>query len=254
MLRFSGHLSLSGTPIVFFRPHTSLAACYTPFMKSKICGIPSLEVAERVLSLKPDAIGIYCWTNPEKGRNSTDIETAKEIALLAMQTSTQSFYLMYEDEPITAQKAYEDCSLIGNTHIQIVGDMSVEEIIKLKHLLPALQIVKRVGVAGPESIKEALLYDQCEGVDQLLLDSSAGTIARGGTGKTHDWNVSRQIVEACQKPVWLAGGIRLTNVEGAMGTVRPYGIDVETGVQLPDGTKDYTAIEDFVSLVHGFDY
>jgi phosphoribosylanthranilate isomerase len=221
-------------------------------MKSKICGIPSVEVAERVIALHPDAIGIYCWTNPKKGRNFTDKETARQIARLAAEASIDSFYLMYEDGPITAEKAYADCSFIGNTHIQVVGDMSIEEMIKLKGMLPKLQVVKRVGVAGAESIEEARLYDTCEGVDQILLDSSAGAVARGGTGKTHDWNISKQIVEACTKPVWLAGGIRLPNVESAMQTVRPYGIDVETGVQLPDGSKDYSAINDFITTVHNF--
>lgn len=226
--------------------------CYTMGMKSKICGIPNLETAKRVLATRPDAIGVYCWTNPEKGRNLTDMETARQIAQLATGSSIDSFYLMYDDEPVTARKAYEDCSFIGNTHIQVVGDMSVEEIIKLKQMLPELQIVKRVGVSGIESIEEAQLYDKCEGVDQILLDSSAGAVARGGTGKTHDWNVSRKIVEACHKPIWLAGGMRLANVNAAMQTVRPYGIDVETGVQLPDGTKDYTAIEEFVTSVRNF--
>jgi phosphoribosylanthranilate isomerase len=221
-------------------------------MKSKICGIPSLEVAERVIATRPDAIGIYCWTNPEKGRNFTDKETARRIARLAADSSIESFYLMYEDSSISSEKAYEDCSFIGNTHIQIVGDMQINAIIKLKHRLPSLQIVKRVGVAGLESIQEALMYDACEGVDQLLLDSSSGNVARGGTGKAHDWSVSRQIVEQCSKPVWLAGGMRLHNVEDAMGTVRPYGIDVETGVQLPDGSKDYPAIEEFITKVHNF--
>lgn len=220
-------------------------------MKSKICGIPNIEVAERVIAARPDAIGIYCWTNPEKGRNFTDRETARQIASLATQSSVDSFYLMYEDRPITADKAYEDCTFIGNTHLQIVGDMSIGEMIKLKRMLPALQIVKRIGVAGPDSIGDAQMYDACEGVDQLLLDSSAGSVARGGTGKTHDWNISRQIAQECSKPVWLAGGIRLSNVGEAMGTVHPYGIDVETGVQLPDATKDYAAIAQFVATVRG---
>jgi phosphoribosylanthranilate isomerase len=221
-------------------------------MKSKICGIPSVAVAERVIALQPDAVGIYCWTDPEKGHNFTDKETAQKIVRLASRSSVDSFYLMYEDGPITAEKAYQDCSFIGNTHLQIVGDMSVEEIVKLRHMLPALQIVKRVGVSGPESIEEARLYAACEGVDQLLLDSSAGTVARGGTGKIHDWNVSRQIVNTCPRPVWLAGGIRINNVEDAMNTVHPYGIDVETGVQFPDGSKDYQTIKNFIATVRRF--
>ena len=83
------------------------------------------------------------------------------------------------------------------------------------------------------------------------MDSRSGD-ARGGTGKTHDWNVSKQIVQTITKPVWLAGGIRLHNVEEAMATVSPYGIDVETGVQNPDGTKNYEAIESFIKLVQKF--
>lgn len=208
-----------------------------------------MDVAERVLALHPDAIGIYCWTNPEKGRNFTNKETARRIAARAAELSVESFYLMYEDGPITAQKAYDDCSFIKNTHLQVVGDMSDNEMVKLKGMLPALQIVKRVGVRGPESIDDALLYDTCDGVDQLLLDSSAGAVARGGTGKTHDWSISRQIVEACSKPVWLAGGLRVANANEAIRAVRPYGLDVETGVQTADGAKDYAAIKTFIELV-----
>lgn len=221
-------------------------------MKSKICGISTLEVAVRVISLHPDAIGFYCWTDPEKGRNYTDKDTAKLIAQLASVSSVDSFYLMYEEEPITALKAYEDCSYIGNSHLQVVGDMSVDEIIKLKNMLPGLQIVKRVGVTGPDSVAEAKRYDKCGGVDQILLDSSAGSVARGGTGKTHDWNVSKEIVETCGRPVWLAGGIRLTNINEAMQTVHPYGIDAETGVQLPNGDKDYSAMEQLLNTIRTF--
>lgn len=221
-------------------------------MKSKICGIPSLEIAKRVIDLKPYAIGIYCWTDPEKGRNYTDISTARAIAEMAARSNVQSFYLMYEDGPITAQKAFDDCSYIGNTHLQVVGDMTTDEMIKLKKLLPSLNIVKRVGVSGAESIDEALVYDSCYGVDQLLLDSSSGVVARGGTGKTHDWSVSHKIVESCKKPVWLAGGINLTNVNDAMSGVCPYGVDVETGMQNPDGSKNYDVIKEFISVVNSF--
>lgn len=59
-------------------------------MKSKICGIPSLEVAERVITYKPDAIGMYCWDNPEKGRNFTEKETARRIAQLAALSSVEN--------------------------------------------------------------------------------------------------------------------------------------------------------------------
>lgn len=219
-------------------------------MKSKICGLPSLEVAMRVMALGPNAIGIYCWTEPEKGRNFITRETARRIAQMASGASIQTFYLTYD--ALTAEEVYEDCSFIGNTHVQLIGDIAPQEIVRVKQLLPALQTVKVIGVTGPESIEEAHAYNSCEAVDQLLLDSRSGSVARGGTGKTHDWDISRQIIENCQKPVWLAGGIRLHNVVEAMSIVRPYGIDVETGVQHPDGSKDYAAIEEFIHAVRSY--
>ena len=218
-------------------------------MKSKICGLTSLEVAKRIIVLKPDAIGIYCWPETGRGDNSTTKEIARDVVQLATSASIQSFYLTYT---VTAKEAYEDCALIGNTHIQIIGDMPLTEIAQLKELLPELQTVKVIGVTGPESLDEARMYAASSAVDQLLLDSRSTAGARGGTGKTHDWNISRKIVEECTKPVWLAGGIRLHNVKDAINTVRPYGIDVETGVQTPDGTKDYEAIERFIVTVRDF--
>ena len=74
---------------------------------------------------------------------------------------------------------------------------------------------------------------------------------RGATGITHDWSVSSRIVEMVRKPVWLAGGLSLANVQQAIDRVRPYGIDVETGVQAPDGSKDFDHIAHLVQFAHG---
>lgn len=217
-------------------------------MKSKICGIPNLEVAENIIALKPNAIGIYCWQEAEKGANFTSFDTAAQIASLATASSVDSFYLTYAT---TAAEAAKECMRIGNSHVQLLGDISVQEITKLKQLLPELKTVKVVGITGSDSMQEASMYGDCGSVDQLLLDSRSGGI-RGGTGKTHDWNISRHIVATIPKPIWLAGGIKLQNVTEAMSTVHPYGIDVETGVQYSDGTKNYPAIKEFVELVRSF--
>lgn len=229
-------------------PGMPISSCYTMPMKSKICGIPTVDVAKRIISLGPDAIGVYCWKEAEKGANFVTIKIAQQIVELATAASINTFYLTYA---LTAKEAFEDCSAIGNTHIQLLGDMPAEEIAKLRTMLPALQAVKVIGVTGPESIGEARQYAHSSAVDQLLLDSRSGSV-RGGTGKTHDWSISRQIAQETTKPVWLAGGIRLHNVQEAMTVVRPYGIDVETGVQNQDGTKNYDAVQDFIKLVRGF--
>lgn len=171
-------------------------------MKSKICGMPSIEIAKQVIALKPDAIGLYCWLEKEKGANFITIEVARQIAALAAEQSIETFYLTYG---LTVEEVVRDCSAIGNTHVQLLGDIPTSELVKLKTMLPALQTVKVIGVTGPESVEEALAYAHSDAVDQILLDSRSGAV-RGGTGKTHDWSVSRQIAEASPKPVWLAGG------------------------------------------------
>ncbi len=75
-------------------------------------------------------------------------------------------------------------------------------------------------------------------VDAIILDTYDPETGRGGaTGKTHDWDLSRAIVEAVAAPVILAGGLTPANVAEAVRRVRPWGVDVHTGVEEPDGTR-----------------
>jgi phosphoribosylanthranilate isomerase len=115
--------------------------------------------------------------------------------------------------------------------------------------MPLLQIVKVISVTGEESKAIAHTYEASFAVDQLLLDSKIGK-QRGGTGVVHDWNVSKRIILNGKKPVWLAGGIKLHNLKEAITSVKPYGIDVETGVQNSDGSKNYDTIKQFITLIH----
>ena len=90
-----------------------------------------------------------------------------------------------------------------------------------------------------------------EYVDAILLDSGNPKLAvkeLGGTGRRHDWKLSRQIVETCGKPVFLAGGLNADNVKEAVETVQPYGVDICTGVRT-DGTLDERKLDDFFSSV-----
>ncbi len=102
----------------------------------------------------------------------------------------------------------------------------------LRSALPGISIVQVIHVNGKESISEA--REVSREVDALLLDSGNQSLQvkqLGGTGRTHDWTVSRRIVEEVDVPVFLAGGLQAGNVGEAVSKVRPFGLDVCSGVR-----------------------
>ena len=83
-------------------------------------------------------------------------------------------------------------------------------------------------------------------------DPSSG--ASGATGKTHDWKISRRIVQSSPKPVILAGGLHPKNIEEAIHRVRPAGVDVHSGVENQQGFKEYVKVQQFVTRArHAFE-
>lgn len=103
---------------------------------------------------------------------------------------------------------------------------------KLRASLPGIALVQVIHVTGSESVSEAVAV--AGGVDALLLDSGNQKLAvkeLGGTGRTHDWSISRQIVESVRVPVFLAGGLTPGNVATAIRAVRPFGLDVCSGLR-----------------------
>jgi phosphoribosylanthranilate isomerase len=102
----------------------------------------------------------------------------------------------------------------------------------LKAALPGVAVVQVIHVRSDESVAEALAVGR--EADALLLDSGNQQLAvkeLGGTGRTHDWNLSRRIVAQAGVPVFLAGGLRAENVRAAVAQVGPYGLDVCSGVR-----------------------
>ena len=116
---------------------------------------------------------------------------------------------------------------------------------ELRVALPGVSLVQVVHVTGPESVDEAIAV--ATEVDAILLDSGNQSLAvkeLGGTGRTHDWNLSRTIREAIDVPLFLAGGLNPQNVAAAIREVQPFGIDVCSGLR-PNGVLDREKLADF---------
>ncbi len=120
----------------------------------------------------------------------------------------------------------------------------------LRAALPGIKIVQVIHVQGTASVDEALAI--APAVDALLLDSGKPDLAQkelGGTGRTHDWALSREIVRRVPVPVFLAGGLRSDNIASAIRRVAPYGLDLCTGVRT-GGDLDPAKLTAFMEQVH----
>lgn len=133
--------------------------------------------------------------------------------------------------------------------IQLVDEVEGREYNAIRDALPNIKLVQVIHVTGPESIDEAA--ELAEYVDAILLDSGNPRLEikeLGGTGRRHDWRLSRKIVESCGKPVFLAGGLNSSNVCEAIETVQPFGLDLCSGVRT-DGKLDLAKLEAFFTTI-----
>jgi phosphoribosylanthranilate isomerase len=134
--------------------------------------------------------------------------------------------------------------------LQLVDAPEAGAVVAIRKALPAVKIVQVIHVCGEETIAEAL--QAAAQVDALLLDSGNPRLAvkeLGGTGRVHDWRLSRRIVEQSPVPVFLAGGLRADNVRAALDQVQPFGVDLCNGVRT-GGRLDPKKLEAFFDAVH----
>ncbi|MFN2420412.1 MAG: phosphoribosylanthranilate isomerase [Gemmatimonadota bacterium] len=139
----------------------------------------------------------------------------------------------------------------GVRAIQFVDRVEPDAMRDLREALPGIALIQVVHVAGEQSVAEAIHAAPL--VDALLLDSGRPDLAikeLGGTGRVHDWQISHRIREAVDIPVLLAGGLRAENVREAIETVRPYAVDVCTGVRT-NGLLDDDRLTQFMDAVEG---
>ena len=154
---------------------------------------------------------------------------------------------------LTSRRAASDVvahvRAVGTSTVQLVDTLTHGSYAQLRDELPNVKIVQVVHVSGPAAVDGALAV--AEEVDALLLDSGNPHLRvkqLGGTGRRHDWTLSRQIRDAASVPVYLAGGLRDDNVADAIASVDPFGVDVCTGVR-SDGRLDAQKLNHFMSAV-----
>jgi len=140
---------------------------------------------------------------------------------------------------------------LGVNTIQICDRLTHGSYQDLREALPGISLVQVIHVTGPEAVDEAI--EVAPQVDAILLDSGNQLLAikeLGGTGRTHDWTLSRKIREAIEVPLFLAGGLNPSNVAAAIREVQPFGIDVCSGLRT-NGNLDREKLEAFFDRITG---
>lgn len=209
----------------------------------KICCISSQDEARLAIAQGADALGLVAQMPSGPG-----IIADEQIATIArtIPPPVASFLLTSEQ---SAARIIDHVRRVRTSTVQIVDELTEGAYREIREALPHCRLVQVIHVRGEESIEQALSVQ--DEVDALLLDSGnpgAPTRILGGTGKTHNWEISRRLVGQVRIPVFLAGGLHAGNVQEAIGTVQPFGVDICSGVRT-NGQLDPMKLVSFVEAV-----
>lgn len=213
----------------------------------KVCCIQDVEEAELAVGLGVDCIGLVAEMPSGPGPISDD--TIAEIAAWAP-PAVSTFLLTSRTGPLDV---VEHVQSTGPNAVQLVDDVPHETYGALRRACPGVRIVQAIHVEDEEALSRAAAV--AASVDALLLDSgrpSAEVRELGGTGRVHDWALSRRVVEQTPVPVFLAGGLEAANVEEAIDRVAPWGVDLCSGVRT-DGALDEEKLSTFLDAVRRAD-
>jgi phosphoribosylanthranilate isomerase len=210
-------------------------------VRVKICGVTNAADARLAVVCGADAIGVLVGQrHPSPDFVSPDDAQAILASLPPFVAAT---LVTHEDDP---SRVAELISLVRPSVVQIHSETGPSDCAALRRQFEAIRIIKSYHVTGPESLDYGDQY--VDVVDAFVLDSrNVATGQVGGTGLVHDWNLSATIVQRYRLPVVLAGGLTPENVEAAIAQVRPFGVDVNSGVKLTtDRRKDVDKMREFI--------
>ncbi len=208
----------------------------------QVAGIKSLTEAKLLSDCGVDLLGFPLALPTNREDISADV-AAEIIGKIKSQINCVLITYLNRAEDIL-----DLCDYINTSYVQLHGEISSQEIKRLKSKFPNLYIIKSLVVGKfdlPELREKVLdLEPFCEA---FITDSfEPGTGACGATGKTHDLNVSRELIALSRRPAILAGGLTPDNVYESILFARPWGVDVHTGVEDHAGNKDREKVKRFV--------
>ncbi|HVB73075.1 MAG TPA: phosphoribosylanthranilate isomerase [Ktedonobacteraceae bacterium] len=198
----------------------------TPKPRVKICCINSIDEARLAIRYGASALGLVSAMPSGPGVIEED-----DIAQIAatIPPGVSSVLLTSQQDAGAIIEQQRHCRV--NT-LQIVDHFPIDGYMKLRDALPGVALVQVIHVMGETSIDDALAVAPY--VNAILLDSGNQSLVvkeLGGTGRIHDWAISRRIREVVPVPVFLAGGLHAGNVAEAIATVQPFALDVCSGVR-----------------------
>ncbi len=215
----------------------------TTGIRIKICCISSPREASLAVAYGASAIGLV--GNMPSGPGIIADSQIRNIAQ-GVPPGVSTFLLTSETRPDAIVAHYQ------RTHtsaIQMVDRLEGNRFEAIRTTLPHVKLIQVIHVLDEHSIQEA--WEAAQQVDALLLDSGNPKLAikeLGGTGRTHDWKLSRKIREMVSVPVFLAGGINKDNVRQAIEYVQPFGIDLCSSVRT-QGQLDEQKLDEFFNAV-----
>ena len=217
-------------------------------MRLKVCCIESVTEARLAVDLGASALGLV--SSMPSGPGVIDEETISRIAA-TVPPGVSTFLLT---SATTVEEIVAQQRRCGTSTIQVCDRLVAGTLADLKGALPGIRVVQVIHVVDDDAVEEAVAA--AAEADAILVDSgrpAAAVKELGGTGRVHDWVVSARIREAIHPtPLFLAGGLRAENVAAAIAAVRPYALDVCSGVRTA-GHLDETRLRAFVDALAGAD-
>ncbi|MGD9900370.1 MAG: phosphoribosylanthranilate isomerase [Calditrichaceae bacterium] len=208
-------------------------------VRIKVCCISSVEEARMAVEAGASALGLVSEMPSGPG-----VITEEMISVIAatIPPAVGSFLLTSKK---TADQIIKQQKKCGVNTIQICDSIELNEYRLLRQALPGISLVQVIHVRNEHSLDEAVTVAPF--VNGILLDSGNPDLSvkeLGGTGRVHNWDISRQIVEQAPVPVFLAGGLKPENVAEAIRNVKPYGVDVCSGLRI-NGKLDSQKLQEF---------
>lgn len=204
-----------------------------PMIPLKICCMKSAEEADAAIAAGAIAVGLVGPMPNGPGPIADDL--IREIADHVRTRYGTRVWTTLLTRRTDGDEIADHVAATGVNTVQIVDAALPDAYARLRRALPRLRILQVIHVEDDRAIDEA--RTAAAHVDAILLDSgkpSAVIRTLGGTGEVHDWAISRRVVETCDKPVFLAGGLNPANVADAIRKVRPFGVDLCTGIRDKD--------------------